>query len=774
MQSRRRQQGQAQTVSDGEEESRTEKSAETTSRTESNQADRPSPKGSDASGNNSDRASTEGTRTPTTSKSTPTRRSKSLTHQNARTGQDASTKTPSRKQNVSSKARSTPTKTEHENGTKSSPQPAPNSFDVSEIDDSVLVIDYATIDSAKPAHSPGGVDDDKLKHSHSPPFRKYMNSSRGRGNFRESPQFSTGYGRGRGNTRGGRQHRRQFHENTSSSAVEISNVQDSELAENQDSVVVKDATTENVEEKPDDAVVDQQEARPNRSQNKPSFHRGGSRGRYRGDPSFRRGRGSWRGYHRGGNYPRASNYASSPQQPGWTSPSLAEAQGSDEQSNNEIAKQDVTKPDVAVEQLADAVSQTTLVPQSEQQVTAEGQPTGDTKAAAEQAKWDAIREVKREKNRKKRQAKRLSMKMANQSNSDSKESLHDQSPIPESSTKTQPQSDRPKKSHKTRPFPKSSSKFKDESLISESNAEPATLDIQDASLEVPSDSTQGIVSHPDSSSSAKVGSSDDKPKRQRKTKEQQSNWSPAQSVDTKDKFAVTTSADDSNQDQPVAATPTTTEITPHKFKKNFARQEDNVRSAHHRNDVPVPMTQPMQASVSTPSFVSQPVAFAITSPNGGPIPVYTMPFPPMNPAMGDVQGGRQGMFYAPMMGSPGATVSTPTAATPVAPPTMIDPNNMMYVPYDSSQMMMYNPYWYQPVGMTQQGMPPPTPTWNAAGGGGDYNNNWKHHGSERPQHDAAYHPSASPGVAYNRHNEQIPYSNDNSGPQAVYYYPVSY
>jgi hypothetical protein len=758
MQSRKRQQGQAQTVSDGEEESRTEKSAETTSRTRNSQADRPSPKDSDASGNNSDRASTGGDRTPTKSKSTPTRRSKSLTNHNAKTDQDATPLSTSRKQNVTSKARSTTTKTSSENDSKSSPQPVTIAFDVSDVGDSDQVIDYATLASAKPA-----VADNQFKPSQSPPFRKYMSNSRGRGNFRESPQFSTGHGRGRGSTRGGRQARRQFHDPAGSPAAETSNVQDSVSVDNQDADVV---TTDSVEEQPV-GVADPQVSRPNHPQDKPSFHRGAPRGRYRGDPSFGRGRGSWRGFHRGGNYPRASNYPSSPQQPGGSSASQVDTAVSDGPSHVE---KDV-KVDADVEQLADAVSQTSLVAQSGEQVAAGDQPTGDTKSVADQARRDAIREAKREKARKKRQAKRLSMKMANPSNSDSKESLlHNQSPIPESSSaKTQPPSDRPKKSHKTRPFPKSSSKLKEDALKNESSTVSATLEVSDASPAVVSEATQETVSQP-----AKVEGTDDKPKRQRKGKEQHNHRSPAQNVDTKVKDAVKPPADDSHHEPSATATPptTTTEYTHQKYKKNIARQEETIRPAHHRNDVPVPMAHPMQPAVSTPSFVSQPVAFAITSSNGGPIPVYTMPFPPMNPAMGDVQGGRQGMFYAPMMGSPGATVSTPSAATAVAPPAMMDPNNVMYMPYDSQQMMMYNPYWYQPVGMTQQGMPPPNPAWNAAGSGGDYNNNihWKHP-SERSQHDAVYHPSTSPGVAYNEH---MSYSNDNNGPQAVYYYPVSY
>ncbi|KAI8584152.1 hypothetical protein K450DRAFT_218420 [Umbelopsis ramanniana AG] len=702
MQSRRRQQGQAQTVSDGEEESRTEKSAETTSRSRNSQADRPSPKDSDASGNHSDPASTEGARTPTKSKSTPTRRSKSLTNHSAKTDQDASPKPTSRKQNVTSKARSTATKTSSENDQKSSPKPVINAYDVSE----------------------------------SPPFRKYMTNSRGRGNFRESPQFSTGHGRGRGSTRGGRQARRQFHDPTSS---QTSNVQESVSVDKEDADSVKVTSTESVEGQAV-GTADPQDARPNHPQDKPSFHRGAPRGRYRGDPSFRRGRGSWRGFHRGGNHPRAPNYPSSPQPSGWSSASAVDTPVSDGPSH--VDEKD-GKVDADVEQLADSVSQTSLA--AGEQVAAGDQPTGDTKDAADQAR----REAKRDKARKKRQAKRLSMKMAN---SDSKESLPNQSPIPESSaTKTQLPSDRPKKSHKTRPFSKSNPMSRDEALKNESNS--ATLEV---SPDVVSDAAaHETVSQPaESSSPAKVEGNDDKPKRQRK---QHNHRSPAQNVDMKDKVAVQTPADDSHQ-EPSA---TTTEYTHHKYKKNFARQEDNIRPAHPRNDVPVPMAHQMQPAVSTPSFVSQPVAFAITSPNGGPIPVYTMPFPPMNPAMGDGQGGRQGMFYAPMMGSPGATASTPTSATP----TMMDPNNMMYMPYDSQQMMMYNPYWYQPVGMTQQGMPPPNPGWNAAGGG-DYSNNWKH----PSQHDATYHPSTS--VAYT--NEHMSYPNDNNGPQAVYYYPVSY
>ncbi|KAI9282999.1 hypothetical protein BC943DRAFT_328080 [Umbelopsis sp. AD052] len=710
MQSRKRQQGQAQTVSDGEEESRIENSSETTSRTRHSQADRPSSKNSDASGNNSDRASTEGTRTPTKSKSTPTRRSKSLTSHSARADQDASPKPTGRKQNVTSKTRSTTaTKTSSENDPKSSPkQPVTNTFDFS--DDSDQVIDYATLESAQPAV-------DQFKQSQSPPFRKYINNSRGRGNFRESPQFSTGHGRGRGSTRGGRQARRQFPDPTS-------NVQESVSVDNQDADVVK-ATS--VEEKP---VVDSQDARL--PQDKPSFHRGAPRGRYRGDPSFRRGRGSWRGFHRGGSHPRVSNDPSSPHQ--WSSSSTS-AVDTPVSPSSQVEK--VSKVDADVEQLADSVSQTTLVTQSEDQVAAGDQPTGDTKDAADdQARRDAMREAKREKARKKRQAKRLSMKMANPSNSET--------PIPESSA-TKPQSDRPKKAHKTRPVSKSTNaKVRDEAVKNETNS--ATLEVSPVS-----DSAAGAEETvPAELSPAKVEGSDDKPKRQRKGKEQQQQHrSPAQNVE----MAVHTPTDDSNQEL------STTEYTHHKYKKNFARQEDNIRPPHHRNDVPVPMAHPMQPAVSTPSFVSQPVAFAITSPNGGPIPVYTMPFPPMNPAMGE--GGRQGMFYAPMMGSPGGSVSTPSSAN--APP--MDPNNMMYMPYDSQQMMMYNPYWYQPVGMTQQGMPPPNPAWNA-----DYNNNWKHP-SERSQHEApAYHPSH--GVAYN--NEHMSYPNDNNGPQAVYYYPVSY
>lgn len=771
MQSRRRQQGQAQTVSDGEEESRTEKAAETTSRTRNSQVDRQSSKDSDASGNNSDRASTEGARTPTKSKSTPTRRSKSLTNHISRTDQDASPKSTSRRQ--TSKARSTSTKTRSDNDTKSSPQPVTNALDVSELGDSDQVIDYATLESAKPA-----VADDQLKQSQSPPFRKYQSNSRGRGNFRESPQFSTGHGRGRGSTRGGRQARRQFHDH--SPATETSNVQESVSTDNQNADVVKETTTESVEEQTA-GVADSQDSRQNRPQDKPSFHRGAPRGRYRGDPSFRRGRGSWRGFHRGGNYPRAPNYPSSPQPSGWSSASPVDTPISDGPSSSNVEKDVMVDADV--EQLADAVSQTSLVAQSGEPVAAEDQPTGDTKSAIDQARWEAMREAKREKARKKRQAKRLSMKMANPSNSDSKESLHNQSPIPASSSvKAQPPSDRPKKSNKNRPFSKSSSKFKDEAMKNESNSDLATLEVSEASPDVVSDAAQEPVNQIAGSSPAKIEGSDDKPKRQRKGKEQHSNRSPAQNMDVKDKVAVKTSMDDSHHEQQTAAhTPntanTTTEYTHHKNKKNFARQEDNIRPAHHRNDVPVPMAHQMQPAGSTPSFVSQPVAFAITSPNGGPIPVYTMPFPPMNPAMGDVQGGRQGMFYAPMMGSPGGSVSTPSAATAIAPPTMMDPNNMMYMPYDSQQMMMYNPYWYQPMGMTQQGMPPPNPAWNAAGGGGDYNNNnnnWKHP-SERSQHDVPYHhPSTSPGVAYNQHNEHMSYSNDNNGPQAVYYYPVSY
>jgi hypothetical protein len=130
------------------------------------------------------------------------------------------------------------------------------------------------------------------------------------------------------------------------------------------------------------------------------------------------------------------------------------------------------------------------------------------------------------------------------------------------------------------------------------------------------------------------------------------------------------------------------------------------------------------------------------------------------------------MFYAPMMGSPAAAVSTSSSA-PVPQPTRVDPNNMMYMPYDSQQMLMYNPYWYQ--AMAQQAIPPPNQVWNAANGQPVEYSNWKPAGPDRPHNDSNYPITTAPGVAYNQHGEQMVYPNDhNNGPQAVYYYPVSY
>jgi hypothetical protein len=776
IQRRRLQQGQGQTMSEGEEEVRAEQPSETVSRTQSNDSDRPSSKSSDAGGDSSDRASTEGHRTLTKSKSAPTKRSKSLTNHSSRGIQDATNPKPaSRKQNRPSKARSASAKAENETTASSPSQASGDAYGLGESDDSVQVIDYATIDSAAKSTTSPDAQDGNHTPIRSPPLRKYVSNARGRGNFRESPHFSPGYIRGRGNRRGGRQNRRPNNDGRNSPVIENESI----LADNAQD-------TELTSAKPDTAKVSDgqpvEEQGSNRSMERgPFHHRGGFRGRYRGgDPAFRRGRGSWRGHHRGaGGYQGTRpNYSPSSPSSGTSLKQEAEATG----EHQGLAKEENT-----VEHLADAVSHTTLAPPTPHHAEEQAgdQLSGDAKDSEQQlqqqAKLDAIREAKREKNRKRRQAKRQTLKAAEQQQqqqqqssppADTLEPLQDQSSttIPKTDTvKTPHHSDRSKRAQKSRPFGKGN-KSNDEAVTA---TEPKPID---SNVLLPES-----VSQPEASPSTKVESViDDKPRRQKMVKEPQQrhgdNWTtPIQNVDFKDRVAPT---EDGGYEQHQETGEVAYDHQHHhksNFKRNMPRQqEDNTRLIHARNDVPLPMGQPMQPTVSTPSFVSQPVAFAITSPNGGPIPVYTMPFPPMNSAMGDVQGGRQGMFYAPMMGSPAAPVTTtPNSATTVAPPNMMD-GSMMYMPYDSPQMMMYNPYWYQPVGMTQQGMHQPTHGWNTSGGNVDYSNHWKPSSPERPPNDPNYHPSTLPGVAYPQHSEQMPYPNDNSGPQGVYYYPVSY
>ncbi|GAB5592131.1 hypothetical protein Unana1_07031 [Umbelopsis nana] len=760
IQRRRRQKGQVKTVSEGEDEIRTEPPSDTASRKQSVESDRASPIVSDAGGEQNDHAPSEGRGTPTKSKSTPTRRSKSLTNRSFKAFPDAK---PVRrnKQNGTSKPRSDSAKPETENATSSPVLNIAGEQDTTETDEAVQVIDYATIDSTNPTTSPA-VNDDNSKSNRSPPFRKFANNARGRSHYRESPPFSPGYTRGRGGGRGGRQNRKPSQ--AVSQPANVSEHVSSDVA--QDDEVPPAPTTESLDEQPVESQDDR--SNPQQDSHRP-FHRGGFRGRYRGgDPAFRRGRGSWRGFHRGGASYQGSrpNYAPSP--PNWTS-------GQEDAKNQDAAKEDNVGTE---DQLAEAVSQSSLAP-AEEQAPAGDQTSGDTKGV-DPAK-EAAREAKKERNRRKKLAKRLTMQAAaeQQSSSETKDPLPSTPTIPGTDAdKTPPTSDRPKKSHKNRPFGKGdNANPKEEVVASESVTETTTT----ASPE-PSTETEAEPQPEASPSKAQ----DDRPRRQKKGKDQaHGNWTPPQNVDTKDRLTAKPT-EDSNVSYESPQTTTTepqVQAQPHyqhhksNYKRNMTRQEDNARMVQSRNDVPVPMAQQMQPTVSTPSFVSQPVAFAITSPNGGPIPVYTMPFPPMNPAMGDVQSGRQGMFYAPMMGSPGAAVSTPNAATPMPPPTMMDPNNMMYMPYESPQMMMYSPYWYQPVGMTQQGMPPPAHGWNTSSGGGphgaDYNsNNWKPPSPDRSHHDPNYHSPT--GVSHNQHSEPMSYPSDNSGHQAVYYYPVSY
>ena len=691
-------------------------------------------------GYNSDAATTEEKVIPQKSTSTPTKRSKPIFKYNSGTQSKHKIRAQGRK--PTSKARSANDKAQASNS--SSSKDATNKLSTTEPDEDVPVIDYMALEMTTPI---------QVK----PLTSKKVTKRRERYNemkYKDREPFWEEY-----------RHRRSNELIVTDTSASPMLPKLSSDATNRKDGDEKYADVQIVAAENIDAVVNNP---------MPSFHRrtpneptapssSPIKEPSRGEPSFRRGgKGPGRGNFRGG-------YR------GKSRPGFKERSHPIDSSNIE-------------EKLAENVSQLTLAPQSEEQE--DGQQSGD-RNEAEQAKWDAKREAKREKMKKRRQAKRQSVRIVEQQ-PEGKISSQEQTAIPEGRT-SQETSNITKKPLRPRPFPKRPAKFKEGAHTSASFQQSATGELNPSpdttanSLKV--DTNSPVVVSPFNVENT-IANIVDKPRRQKKfNKREIINKTAPQPVANDHIRPIANDhiqpiANDHIQNpakspayenQSSVKSMPTFQMGHHKpnFKRDMSLQEDNARPIHTRNDVPVPMVQPMPASVSTPSFVSQPVAYALTAPNGGPIPVYTMPFPPpMNPALGDVQGGRQGMYYAPMMASAATAVSTPNAA-PMAPPTMVDPNNVMYMPYDSPQMMMYSPYWYQPVNMTQQGLPPPNQQgWSQPS---DYNNNWKPPVPDQGQIEPNYTSSTAPGVQYNQHGEQMPYPHDNiNGQQPVYYYPVSY
>ncbi|KAG2182137.1 hypothetical protein INT43_007064 [Umbelopsis isabellina] len=728
---RRRRQGEKKTVSDGEQGSNSEKVMEVPSATASSKADH-SNRSSDVDSPHSQPATTDGKSTPTKTNSTPTRSSKSMFEfYNKHHGKGVG-KGQARKQAGSPSARSEADKS-------STPQFAPakvhgdtqDTF-VTESDGSVAVIDYSALEESE-THAAGSPKRENHKFERRNRRGRWKDEHHPNGSdgsfHKEKPAFVP---------RGGKAHtsRRPSSRQFDRQATTPTKQNDSQTHVSQQEEKAVDTTNE---------IVLPSTPSPE------YFHRGGYRGRSRGDPSFQRGRGgygrrSFRGGYRGNS------------RPGY----IPSSQGTEP-----LDKQD------EVDQLAESVSNASLASPPDHATKQEEVTTDETKQARLEAHIEAKRQLKREKNKKRRLAKQLSMR-AGEHQSDNKESVPEEICKAESEpAETTPSAVavKPKKVNKSK-----KSKFQSEKQTSKAAAETTTDEIEPSpdSKSVPSSTAhvQGEVSS--SKHEPTVSDIDEKPKRHRKVNRDNSSLTtvPQPFAITNQQAPKLPTMDDNLENQH-NDTPTADSGHHRPNQKRYpSRQEDSASVSHAQHDsVPMPQ-QHIPASVPTPSFMSQPVAFALASPNGGPIPVYTMPFQAMNPAMGDVQGGRQGMFYGPMMGSPAAAVSTSSSA-PVPQPTMIDPN-MMYMPYDSQQMLMYNPYWYQ--AMAQQAIPPPNQVWNAANGGQpvDYNN-WKQAGHERPHNDSNYHTTTAPGIAYNQHGEQMAYSNDNNnGPQAVYYYPVSY
>ncbi|CAM0142898.1 hypothetical protein VKS41_002527 [Umbelopsis sp. WA50703] len=732
---RRRRQGEKRTVSDGEEGNTSEKIMDASSATASTKSDL-STKSSDADSPHSQPATADGNSTPIKTTSTPTRSTRSMFEFHNKNHGKGAGKAQARKQAGPPCARS-------ESGKSSIPKSAPakvhaDAEDASapESDGSVAVINYSSLEESE-SHAAESPKRDNHK------FER--RNRRGRWNDEQHPKGSAGpYNKDKSNFghRGGKVHTprrpssRQFDRQVTTPAK-----QDNSHTDDLETLDKATATAESTNE-----MVSPSTPSPE------YFHRGGYRGRSRGDQSFHRGRGgygrrSFRGGYRGNS------------RPGYIPPS---------QETEPIKKLD------DVDQLAENMSEATLVSPPEDHVTkqSEAADTDETKQARLDAIIEAKRELKREKNKKRRQAKRLSMRAAERQ-SDGRESVQDEASKPESEPLKTTKPGLPLKTKKVNKSRKP--KLQSEKQSSEST-EQSTLDKLAPSPESKAVPSKVAPAQADvSSSTAEPAASDidEKPKRERKlNKDNNSSTAVPQPIANTDQQAPKTSTTDDGLENQSKDT-STSEIGHHRSnsKRYPSRMEDSARLPHARNDN-VPMPQQMPPSVSTPSFVSQPVAFALASPNGGPIPVYSMPFQAMNPAMGDVQGGVQGMFYAPMMGSPAAAVSTSSSA-PVPQPTRVDPNNMMYMPYDSQQMLMYNPYWYQ--AMAQQAIPPPNQVWNAANGQPVEYSNWKPAGPDRPHNDSNYPITTAPGVAYNQHGEQMVYPNDhNNGPQAVYYYPVSY
>lgn len=730
---RRRRQGEKKTVSDGEEGRNSEKVMDVPSGTTSSKADL-SDKSSDVDSPHSQPATTDGTSTPTKTSSTPTRSSKSMFEFYNKHHSKGVGKSQARKQAGSPSARS-------EAKMSSTPESAPakvhgdkQDTSVTDSNGPVAVIDYSTLEESE-THAAGS----------SPKRENHKLERRNRRGKWKDDQYHNGSGgpypkeKAGFVTRGGKA---QTSRRPSSRQLDRQATNPTTQNDSQTHVI----------EQEEKAVETANEIASPSTPNPEYFHRGGYRGRSRGESSFQRGRGGYGGRSFRGGYRGNSR-------PGY----IPSSHGTES-----------VKKQGEVDQLAENVSKATLASPPDHATNKEEVTTDEAKQARLEARLEAKRQLKREKNKKKRLAKQLSLR-AGEQQSDNKDSAQEDNSKSESEpVESTPPTMAPKakKANKSR-----KSKFQSEKQASKA-AEQATVEEIKPSSDskaVLSSTTQVQSDVSSSNREPTVSDIDEKPKRHRKVnRDNGSSTKVSQPVTNTDQQAPKVSTTEDNMENQNNDIPTA-EAGHHRpnSKRYPSRQEDSGNMSHVQHDsVPMPQ-QHIPSSVPTPSFMSQPVAYALASPNGGPIPVYTMPFQAMNPAMGDVQGGRQGMFYGPMMGSPAAAVST-SSSGPVPQPTMIDPNNMMYMPYDSQQMLMYNPYWYQ--AMAQQAIPPPNQMWNTANGGQpvDYNN-WKQAGHERPHNDSNYLTTTAPGIAYNQHGEQMAYSNDNNnGPQAVYYYPVSY